>query len=295
MSAILQARAPADSPAEVLAAHSRYYWFLAQWHWYELFGLIGPMLVLLALVRLKSTLRSDAARTLAIGCILYGCFAAAIALIFAHESYHAHIIARLQPLRAFLTIYAVMLLLLGASLQQLFDHAASSLPALRVARFALLPILLAASAAMYLAQRSAFPGSSHVELPWRMQSSPNPWVRAFLWCRDNTPRDALFAMDAHYITAHGEDAQTFRAIAERSALADFSKDGGEAAITPRLANEWASGFTAQLDLDQLSAAQLRTRLGPYDVDWVILRASSPAALDCPYNNNESLKVCRLQP
>ncbi len=147
---------------------------------------------------------------------------------------------------------------------------------------------------MFFAQRSAFPASSHVELPWRAQSSPNPWVRAFLWSRDNTPPNALFAMDAHYITAHGEDAQTFRAIAERSALPDFSKDGGEAAITPRLANEWASGFTAQLNLDELSAAQLRARLKPFGADWVILRSSSPAALDCPYNSG-GLKVCRLEP
>ena len=46
---ILQARAPAESAAVILAAESRYYWFLSQWHWYEIFGLIGPLLVLLAL------------------------------------------------------------------------------------------------------------------------------------------------------------------------------------------------------------------------------------------------------
>jgi hypothetical protein len=293
-SAILQARAPADSPAELLAVHSRYYWFLAQWHWYELFGLTGPLLVLLALNRLRPALLSDSARSLALGCILYGCFAAAMGLVFAHESYHAHIIARLQPLRAFLTIYAVMLLLLGTSIQQLFEVVATRSPALRITRFAILPILLAAAFGMHLAQRDAFPASNHVELPWRAQSNPNPWVQAFLWSRDNTPRNALFAMNAHYITTHGEDAQTFRAIAERSALPDFSKDGGEAAITPRLADEWASGFTAQLNVDDMSAPRLRARLISYQLNWVILQSSSPAALDCPYNNG-TLKVCSLQP
>ncbi len=119
ISAILQARAPAESTAVVLAANSRYYWFLSQWHWYELVGLIAPLLVLLALRR--SPLGLDATATmLCNAAVLYGCFAAAVALIFAHESYQAHIVARLQPLRAFLVIYMVMLLLLGAWLQEAF-------------------------------------------------------------------------------------------------------------------------------------------------------------------------------
>jgi hypothetical protein len=146
---------------------------------------------------------------------------------------------------------------------------------------------------MFIGQRNEFPESAYVELPWLSQQSSNPWVRAFLWCRDNTPPNALFALDANYITIPGEDAQTFRAIAQRSALPDFSKDGGEAAITPRLANEWAAGFTAQLNLDQQSTSQLRDHLAPYGADWVILRADSPAALSCPYNNG-LLKVCKLQ-
>ncbi len=40
--AILQWRAPVDSAAALLAAKSRYYWFLSQWHWYELLGLARP-------------------------------------------------------------------------------------------------------------------------------------------------------------------------------------------------------------------------------------------------------------
>ncbi len=145
---------------------------------------------------------------------------------------------------------------------------------------------------MFLSQRNQFPASAHIELPWRLHENHNAWVRAFLWCRDNTPPDALFALNAHYITTRGEDAQTFRAIALRSVIPDFSKDGGEAAITPRLAEEWAAGFTAQLDLDKQTTPELRAHLDPYGVTWVILRTSSPAVLSCPYRN-EILKVCRL--
>jgi hypothetical protein len=115
-----------------------------------------------------------------------------------------------------------------------------------------------------------------------------------LWCRENTPQDALFALDAHYITTPEEDAQTFRAVALRSVLPDFSKDGGEAAITPRLADEWAAGFSAQLNLDQQTTPELREHLDPYGVDWVILRTNSPAALSCPYRN-AIVRVCRLRP
>jgi hypothetical protein len=290
--ALLQAHAAPDSHSVVLAAQSRYYWFLSQWHWYELFGLAGPLLVLL-LVRYPSRNGiGSPGKALATAAIQYGCFAVIVSSAFAHESYAAHVIARLQPLRAFLMIYAVMLPLLGAWVQRAFERLAS--PGPRILRFAVVPLLFAGAFAMFLTEHSDFSGSPHVELPWQLQQSQNPWVRAFLWCRDNAPRNALFALDAHYITIPGEDAQTFRAIAQRSALPDFSKDGGEAAITPHLADEWVAGFTAQLNLGQQTASQLREHLAPFGVDWVILRADSPASLNCPYENG-LLKVCSLQP
>ena len=291
---ILQARAPAESAAVILAAESRYYWFLSQWHWYEIFGLIGPLLVLLALRHYNHFGLGANGKMLCDSAILYGCFATALALIFGQEHFHAHIVARLQPLRAFLTIYLIMFLLLGTSMQQGIERASLPSSARHYTRYAMIPILLATALTMFIVQRSQFPASPHIELPWRLQQNPNPWVRTFLWCRDNTAANTLFALDAHYITTPGEDAQTFRATAQRSVLPDFSKDGGEAAITPRLADEWAAGFTAQLNLSQQTAAQLRERLAPYGVDWVILRSDSPAALSCPYDNN-LLKVCRLHP
>jgi hypothetical protein len=204
------------------------------------------------------------------------------------------VIARLQPLRAYQMIYAVMFLLLGTSMQQILERVSSPSARRPYIRHAMMPILLACAFGMFITQHNEFPESPHIELPWALQRSPNPWVRTFLWCRDNTRQNALFALDAHYITHPGEDAQTFRAIAQRSVLPDFSKDGGEAAITPRLANEWATAFAAQLGLDQQTAPQLRAHLAPYRVDWLILRSDSPAELSCPYDNN-LLKVCKLRP
>jgi hypothetical protein len=290
---ILQARAPADSAALVLASKSRYYWFLSQWHWYEIFGLAGPFLILLAHLRINRARLLTPGVTLCIAAMLYGCFAILLALLFAHERYQSHVVARLQPLRVFLLIYMIMVLLLGAGLQQFIEAGFGRLSSQRLQRcspYAVgLAILLAASA-MYTSQRQQFPASIHIELPWR--TNPNPWVSAFLWCRSNTPVDALFALDAHYITSHGEDAQTFRATAQRSALPDFSKDGGEASITPRLADQWLAGFTAQLDLSSLNEHALRSRLAPFGVTWLLLRSTSPAVLNCPYDNGE-IKVCKL--
>ena len=74
------------------------------------------------------------------------------------------------------------------------------------------------------------------------------YERAFAWIGRNTPKDAVFAMDAQYITKPGEDAQSFRAIAERSVLPDFSKDGGVVTNKPELAAEWLQGQVAQAGL-----------------------------------------------
>jgi hypothetical protein len=145
---------------------------------------------------------------------------------------------------------------------------------------------------MFFVQRGAFPDSLHVELPCR--TNPNPWTQAFLWARANTPRDALFALDAKYVNEHGEDAQTFRATALRSALPDFSKDGGEAAITPSLAAAWQQGATAQAGLSTESDAIRDKRLRPFEVTWMVLRSSAPTRYLCPYNNG-TVKVCRLTP
>jgi hypothetical protein len=292
--ATLQARSPAESAALVLAAKSRYYWFLSQWHWYEVFGLIGPLLVLLALRNVNRDGLGPRGIALCDAGVVYGCLAATLTFAFAHESYRSHIVARMQPLRGFLMIYLIMLLLLGASVQQIFERLASPSLLRRYMRYATVPIVFAAGLIMFVTQCKEFPESAHIELPWRYRQSPNPWVRAFLWCHDNTPKNALFALDANYITTPGEDAQVFRAIALRSVLPDFSKDGGEAAITPRLAEEWAAGFTAQLNLDEQTTSELHAHLDPYGVGWVVLRTSSPATLSCPYRN-EIIKVCRFGP
>jgi hypothetical protein len=299
LAAALHIFAPTETPAVIAAEKSRYYWFLSQWQWFELLGLVGPLAVLAALLlrfRKQSSPCNDAAATLCGASIALGCIATLVALLFAHEASRTHFVARMQPLRVYLLIYAIMTLLLGATLAQLALegrqrlHSTFTRTALATAPVI---IILALAATMFYVQRQTFPASEHIELPWLAQQNPNPWVRAFLWARDNTPPDALFALDTKYVNEDGEDAQTFRPIALRSALPDFSKDGGEAAIAPSLAAQWQQGANAQINLSNETDTLRDARLLPLGVTWIVLHSAAPTAHPCPYNNG-SIKVCRLR-
>ena len=298
LATLLNHFAPAETPTIIAAEKSRYYWFLTEWKWFELLGLAGPLAVLaLLLRRFRRSLdpHSNAAATLCRASITLGSIATLIALLFAHENSPTHIVARLQPLRVFLILYAIMTLLLGATLAQLLleARARSTSPVTR-RTLATLPalILIALATTMFEVQRNTFPNSQHIELS--NQAPRNPWSQAFLWARDNSPPDALFALDAKYVNEDGEDAQTFRATALRSALPDFSKDGGEAAITPALATQWQPAAAAQINLSTESDALRDARLIPFGVTWLVLHSTAHTAHPCPYNNG-TIKVCQLAP
>jgi hypothetical protein len=153
------------------------------------------------------------------------------------------------------------------------------------------------AAVMVMAERKTFRASKHLELPKALGStattdSPNKFEQAFGWISRNTPRDALFALDAQYISEPGEDAQGFRAIAERSALPDFSKDGGVVTNKPELATDWLRGEAAQAGLSVESDAERVAALRPLGVTWVVLKRNAKTGFVCEYGN-ETVKVCRL--
>jgi hypothetical protein len=281
--------APQESPAVVHAAVSRYYWFLSQWQWYELCGLLGPIAILsIVLFKHRGATSPSIVRLCRAGLIATG-IATLIDLLYAHRDAATHLVARLQPLRVFLLIYAVMTLLLAASLTQ---RLLTSRLTKQLRWLVLCIVFLLNAGTLFLVQRLTFPASRHLELPWL--APVNPWSQAFVWVRDNTPTNALFALDADYITTPGEDAQTFRATARRSALPDFSKDGGEASITPSLAQLWQQGITAQQGLSAQPDAVRAARLQPLGVTWMLLHASAVTRSPCPFDNGV-VKVCRLDP
>jgi hypothetical protein len=286
--------APQDPPSVVAASLSRYYWFLSQWQWYELCGLLGPFAILGLMQRQQ---RDDAIRRLCRACLVAGGTAILVALLFAHAHSTSYLLARLQPLRVFLPIYAVMTLLLGAIAVQSLQKLRPLLTWLPAAAIAI------SGACLFSAQRATFPASQHIELPW--QAPINAWSQAFAWIRSNTAEDALFALDADYITTPGEDAQTFRATAQRSALPDFSKDGGEASITPSLTGLWQQSLAAQAavqsgthlitrnSLSKQNDAERDLHLRPLGVTWLVLLSTAVTAQPCLYNNG-TVKVCQLQ-
>jgi hypothetical protein len=293
LAATVHAAAPPETPALILAAHSRSYWFLGQWRWFELFGLAGPLAILTLI--LSRSQRTSTVANLCRACLAIGGTAVLVALLFAHRDAATHLVARLQPLRSFLFVYQVMTLLLGVTMMQVILNARRrSRSAFARATLSTLPAvsLLLLAAIMFSAQRLTLAASAHLELPFT--TPRNAWTQAFLWARDNTPVDAVFALDADYIDQPGEDAQTFRATARRSALPDFSKDGGEAAITPALAPLWLTGSLAQTNLSADTDALRDARLLPLHATWMILRSTAVTTHPCPYSN-PIVKVCRLKP
>jgi hypothetical protein len=151
-------------------------------------------------------------------------------------------------------------------------------------------MMLLLGGVMFATQRMTYPCSAHIE--WPRTQPKNLWEQAFLWIRWNTPKDAFFATNPHYIQADGEDAQCFRAIAERNALPDYSKDGGEASITLSLTEQWMQGQVAQTGLDEESDTVREKKLKTLDVKWAVLRANSVTGWSCPYSN-QLVKVCQL--
>ena len=270
--------APVETADYLRAAMTRDYWFLGSWRWFEGMGLVAPLLLL----GWMSRTMPGCGRTLARAGLLLGLMALLVALLFAHRSAGNHMVARLQPLRSFQVVYEVMILLLGA-------WVGDRLLKRQAWRWGLMLAVL--GGAMWFAQRATFPASAHVE--WPYAASRNPWVTAFEWVRVNTPVGAVFALNAHYVLdGTQEDAQCFRAIAERSALPDYSKDGGEAAITPWLASAWNAGQSAQEGLETMSDVERLRRLRPFGVTWIVLEAPSSTGFACPYDNG-AVKVCRL--
>ena len=307
LAACLQAVANPESAATIRIALTRTYWFPAQWRWYELLGLAAPLAILSIFAFRKPgapsiprSLRNgwelasqlmdrtgdganDASRTLARMAVAVGATSCLIAALFARAASATHLIARLQPLRAFQIVYLVLALTLGATLGERL---------LRRSPWRWAAAILLLGGIMFTAGRTAFPNSNHLELPGI--APHNHWTQAFLWIRDNTPKDALFALDADYINAPGEDAQCFRAIAQRSALPDYSKDGGEASIAPELTAEWVRGQAAQQSLSAPSTSDERrvAALQPLGVTWLVLQASATTSLACPFANS-AVKLCRL--
>jgi hypothetical protein len=206
------------------------------------------------------------------------CIVAAVILSSVHRF---ETTARIQPMRSLYLLYIVMILLAGG-------FAAEYLLKNRVWRW--VALFLPLCAGMFYAQRQLFPASAHIE--WPGVPARNPWVQAFLWVRDNTPVEAVFALDPHHMEIEGEDSNGFRAIAERSMLADAAKDSGAVTMFPPMAEEWQRQVQAQNGWKNFQPQDFARLRAKYGVNWVVLEQPGLADMDCPYQN-QAVAVCRL--
>ena len=153
-------------------------------------------------------------------------------------------------------------------------------------------LFLPLCAGMLVAQCQLFPATAHIEWPWA--APKNQWEQAFLWIRQNTPTGARFAIDPFYMEASGEDRIGFRAVAERSRLADANKDSGAVAMFPPLAEEWWEQFQAQKDWPHFKRADFFRLRERYEVEWTVLQTPQALSFPCPYAN-QTVTICRVQP
>jgi hypothetical protein len=262
------------------ALDSKPYLDLYQWHWYEWLGAIAPLILFGLLWQVAQRRGEKPLASFALAVFAYGVIHQALAMIVLGP----HALVRMvpfQPMRYLHLVYFFLMLLLGCYLGKYFLKAS-------VWRWAV--FLLALDAGMFSWQRLTFPGTAHLELPGSAPS--NAWLEAFAWIRTNTPIDAYFALDPHYLAEPGEDYHSFRALAERSQLADAVKDAAVVTQVPVLGKEWSEQVEAQAGWEQFQAADFQRLKREFGVDWVLVSLPQSAGLDCRWHNG-LLAVCRV--
>jgi hypothetical protein len=261
---------------QVLDRHS--YFVVVRWEWYEWVGIFAPLAILYGFGRYGRAKGLPKLEALTRALIVFGLTFFAAGLVVSIPRLAS--LALLQPMRNLHLIFIMMFVLAGGLL-------ARSVLKAHLWRWALLltPVCLG----MFLVQRQLFPATEHLELPGR--SPANSWVQAFVWVRDHTPREAMFALDPGYMELPGEDQHGFRAVAERSALADALKDGGAVSMFPAMAPVWYEQVQAQRGWKSFQRADFQRLRRDYGVTWVVLQgAGGVPGLSCPYRN-PAVAVC----
>jgi len=262
------------------ALNTRTYYYLYQWTWYEWLGAIGPLVFFFALWRFSKKRSGSLLARVALAALAYGVFHQALAMILLWPASLIRV-TPWQPMRYLHLLYFVFLMIAGG----LIGKGLLKRSALRWAAF-----LILANTCMFSWQRAEFSGSQHLELPGRQPI--NEWLQAFNWIRENTPANAYFALDPHYMEAPGEDYHGFRALAERSQLADAVKDAAVVTQVPELGPEWAKQVAAQKGWPSFTLADFERLKANFGVTWTLVSYPAPPGLHCRWHNR-SLAVCQI--
>ena len=268
------------SPAYHQAALTHGFHYITRWTWYEWLGILAPIFVLWWFSRLARSKHRRNLHQLCRALVVYELIFLPPALVLSTFA-RFEALARLQPMRCLFLLYILLFLFIGGFLGEYFLQN-------RASRW--LALFLPLCAGMLLAQLNLFPASQHIEWPW---SAPtNPWAQAFVWARNHSPTGAIFALDPTYLHVPNEDEQGFRAIAERSRLADRATDAGAVSMFPALADEWFRQVQALQGWKDFQAQDFHRLQTDFGVTWVVLQSPGVSGLNCPYDNSVVL-VCRL--
>jgi hypothetical protein len=94
------------------------------------------------------------------------------------------------------------------------------------------------------------------------------------------------------MAAPSEDYHSFRALAERSQLADGIKDTSVVTKVPELGPVWKRQLEAQQGWSSFQLADFERLKDGFGVDWVLVAYPPPAGLECRWHN-QTLSVCRI--
>jgi hypothetical protein len=271
-----------DPPSQTWleALHTRHWFRLYEWTWYEWLGAIGPLLVFWLVAR---TARKHGETTLArfsAALLIYGVSQQALAMLLLGPK-ELIVFSSLEPMRYLQLVYVFLALIGGAYLGKY---------ALKANPWRWAVFLLVANGGMFFAQREIFAATPHIELP--TMTSANPWLQAFDWIKRNTPQDAYFALDPNYMAAPGEDNHGFRALAERSVLSDALKDTAVISKVPELGPVWHRQQLAQSGWPHFQLADFERLKAEFGVDWVLVSYPSAVGLVCRWHN-DTVSVCEI--
>jgi hypothetical protein len=270
-----------STPAWRLALLQHTYYTLTSWHWYEWLGALAPPVLLLLLTRFARSRSNEPLFHLAATAALFSTVQLALAMLMLLPP-GVQRLTPLQPMRYLHLVFLLMFLLAGATLGEYVLRT-------RVSRWLL--VFLPLAAVNGWAQRTRYPATPNLELPW--QAPSGPWLQAFRWVRDNTPVDAVFALDPGYLALPGEDNHSFRALAERSSLADDLKDAAVVSQVPSLAETWLAQHQQQTGWSHWTRSEFVHLAQTSPVKWVLVAPAQARGLTCPYVNT-AVSVCRLR-
>jgi hypothetical protein len=259
---------------------TRLHHFPLHWKWYELLGAVAPSILLLWFARIGRSRNLPLVEHVCGRLALSGALGVLAGFLF-NVVPALQPLLRAQPMRSLHLVYVLLFFFGGGLLGQFVLR--------NRLRWILLFVPL--SLGLCFAQRQIYPASPHME--WPGAPANNAWVQAFDWIRQNTPRDARFALDPHHMQLPGADFHGFRGLAERSMLVDSVKDRSVAAAFPELAPVWLEQMGDTEKWRRFTAADFQRLRAKYGVTWVVLEQPGVAKLECRYENT-LVKVCRIE-